>query len=289
MEPQADSRLSRPQAPNAGLNGHASDPLPMADGAPSALNLGAVRLHELQLLTMRVEELTIANRRKDEFLAILSHELRSPLASIQYGIGVLRGRSGADVAVQQLMHDLIDRQARQMSILAAGLLDIERIASGQFIMQPDRIDLRAVVAKAIETLEPDFERRDQVLSPTWPPSSIWVLADASRLEQVFINLLSNASKYTDVGGQVSLSLSIEDGRAIFRIEDSGIGISAHTLPKIFDLYVQADAASARSRSGLGIGLAIVRSIVQLHGGSVVATSAGVGHGSEFTVCLPALE
>jgi signal transduction histidine kinase len=289
MEPQhAESRPPGPEVLNAGFNGRTSDALPRAESTVTAFDLKAIRLNELLLLTTKIAELTTANRRKDEFLATLSHELRSPLASIQYGIGVLRGQSGPDVAVQHLMHNLIERQARQMSSLAAGLLDIERIASGHLLMQPDRIDLRAVVAKAIETLEPDFDRRNQALLPTWPASSIWVLADASRLEQVFINLLTNASKYTDAGGRISLSLSIESGSAIVRIKDSGIGISGRILPNIFDLYVQADATAARSRSGLGIGLALVRSIVHLHGGSVVATSAGLGHGSEFIVRLPAL-
>lgn len=241
---------------------------------------------EFHLLLTQIDQLALANRRKDEFLAILSHELRSPLASIQYAIGVLRGRSGGDLTVQRGMHELIDRQVRQMTLLAAGLLDVGRISSGHLLLQPKRLDLRAVLSNAIETVEPEFKRRSQALEATWARSSLWVMADASRLEQVFINLLANASKYTDAGGRVELSLSADHADAIVRIKDSGIGIAAHVLPNIFDLFVQADAASARSKSGMGIGLALVRSIVELHGGRVGATSAGLGQGSEFTVRLP---
>jgi signal transduction histidine kinase len=256
------------------------------DVAGVAVDEKTFLLNELQLLATEMEELSIANRRKDEFLAVLSHELRNPLASIQHSIGVLRSRIGAEVTVQRGMHELIERQVRQIAQLASGLLDVGRITSGHLLMERRRVDLRAVLAHAIETLEPEFYRRGQALLPTWAPSVIWLLADASRLEQVFVNLLANASRYTDAGGRVSLSVSAHDGQAIVRIKDSGIGIAANALPHIFDLYVQADATSARSRSGLGIGLALVHKIVQLHGGTVCATSAGPGHGSEFIVRLP---
>lgn len=244
------------------------------------------RSNDIQVLIAQIGQLVLANRRKDEFLAVLSHELRSPLASIQHGIGVLRGGGGRDVAVQRGMHELIERQVRQMSMIASGLLDVGRITSGHLLLQPERIELRALLSNAIETLEPDFRRRTQALEATWACSSVWVMADASRVEQVFINLLTNASKYTDAGGSVALSLSARDGHAIVRIKDSGIGIAAHALPNIFDLFMQADAASARSRSGMGIGLALVRTIVELHSGSVTAFSAGLGQGSEFVVRLP---
>ncbi|MGA8708125.1 MAG: HAMP domain-containing sensor histidine kinase, partial [Steroidobacteraceae bacterium] len=229
-------RAPKTGAGSSGLNGHG-----IAVSALAPIDESTIRVNELQLLTAKLEELTTANRRKDEFLTILSHELRSPLASIQYGIGVLRSESGADISVQRGMHELIERQARQMTQLAAGLLDVGRIASGHFLVQLERIDLRGVVAKAIETIEPDFDRRNQVLVPTWSPESTWVMADASRLDQVFVNLLANASKYTDAGGQISLSLSAEKGHAVVRIKDSGIGITALALPNIFELYVQADA------------------------------------------------
>jgi len=208
------------------------------------------------------------------------------LASIQHGIGVLRGQKGADETVRRGMYELIERQLRQIAHFASGLLDVGRITSGHLLVQRERTDLHAVVARAIETVEPEFGRRRQVLAPTWTEAGIWLMADASRLEQVFVNLLVNASKYTDPGGRISLSMSAQGRHAVVRIKDSGIGIDAQALPQIFDLYVQVDAAAARSRSGLGIGLALVRSIVQLHGGTVTATSAGLGQGSEFAVRLP---
>ncbi len=285
MEPHHETILvPRADRPNACLNGHASDERCATAAASLASNEKVFRVNELQLLSMQVEQLTAANHRKDEFLATLSHELRSPLASIQYGLAILRGQEGADRTVERGMHELIDRQVRQVAHLAAGLLDVGRISSGHLQLQQERLDLCAVLVRAIETLEPEFKARDQELVPTWTPASIWVMADASRLEQVFVNLLGNASKYTDAGGQISLWASANDQHAVVRIKDSGIGIAAHALPHIFDLYVRADATAARS--GTGIGLAVVRAIVQLHGGSVTAASKGLGCGSEFAVRLP---
>jgi signal transduction histidine kinase len=259
----------------------------MAAIAVTVLDERAISVNQLRLLTLQVEQLTAANRRKDEFLAIVSHELRSPLASIMYASGILRRQLGADVAIQRRMHELIERQARQMAFLATALLDVDRINSGRLRVQLERVDLRAVLARAVETLELDFRERNQDLTTTSAIASVWVMADAGRLEQVFVNLLANASKYTDHGGQVSLSLSAEDGHATVRIRDSGIGISAQALPHIFELYAQVDHRSPRSSLGMGIGLAVARTIVQLHGGSVSAMSAGLGQGSEFTVSLPA--
>ena len=288
MQPeQAASRVTQAGLPNAALNGHSFTSTRTTDIGVTASYKEPFQVTDLQLLTLQIERLTTANRRKDEFLAILSHELRSPLASIQYGIGILRSPSGADVTIQRGMHELIERQVRQVILLAAGLLDVARITGGHLQVQLEPIDLRSVLVRALETLEPEFKGRSQELASTWTAPSASMMADASLLEQVFVNLLANASKYTDAGGRISLSLSVDDGRAIVRIMDSGIGIAAHSLPNIFDLYVQADPTAARSRSGLGIGLALVRSIVQLHGGSVRAESAGLGLGSEFIVSLPA--
>jgi two-component system, sensor histidine kinase len=239
-----------------------------------------------RLARSRIEELIAADRRKDEFLAILCHELRSPLASIQNAIVVLRSRSGNDLAIQRRMHALVDRQVRQMTLLAAGLLDVSQIACGRLRLQRDRVDLCVVVRDAIETLESDFNQRDHRVAENWTDAPVWLQADASRLEQVFVNLLANASKYTDAGGELAVSIHTRGGHAEVCIRDSGIGIAHDVLPHIFDLYVQADEAAARSRSGLGIGLALVRVLAELHGGSVTAASAGLGQGSEFTVRLP---
>jgi signal transduction histidine kinase len=234
----------------------------------------------------RIEELISADRHKDEFLAVLCHELRSPLASIHNAIVILRGRAGEDVALQLRMHALIERQVCQMTQLAAGLLDVTRISRGRLRLKRERVDLCVVVRAAIETVEADCNQRDHRVAASWPDAPVWLHADASRLEQLFVNLLANASKYTDDGGDLALSVQTSEGDAVVCIRDSGIGIAPDVLPYIFDLFVQADEAAARSRSGLGIGLALVRMLAELHGGSVMAASAGLGHGSEFTVRLP---
>jgi signal transduction histidine kinase len=234
----------------------------------------------------RIEELITADRRKDEFLAVLCHELRSPLASIQNAIVILRGRAGEDRALQFRMHTLIERQVCQMTRLATGLLDVARITCGRLRLKRERVDLCAVVRDAIETLEPDFNQRDHRVAATCPDAPVWLHADASRLQQIFVNLLANASKYTDAGGDLALSVHTSAGHAVVCIRDSGIGIARDVLPHIFDLFVQADETDARSRSGLGVGLALVRMLAELHGGSVIAASAGLGQGSEFTVRLP---
>lgn len=240
------------------------------------------------LSQMQMAELRSASRRKDEFLAVLAHELRSPLACIQSAIGILRQPTGDERLVQHRMHELIGRQAGQMARLVAGLLDVSRIACGQLRLQRERIDLRAVLSNAVETIEPDIRQRSQRLATTWPESSPWLLADVGRLEQVFVNLLGNASKYTEEGGELALSLERCDGGAVVRVRDSGIGIAPDALPHIFDLFTQCDPTAPRSRSGLGVGLALVRTIVELHGGTVTAGSDGLGRGSEFTVRLPYL-
>jgi two-component system CheB/CheR fusion protein len=234
----------------------------------------------------QIEELRSGNRGKDEVLAIIAHELRSPLASIESAIGVLRQPSGEEDAVRQRMHELIERQVRQMGRLVADLLDVSRVNCGQLRLQRDRIDLHAVLTNAIETVELGIRERRQRLTTLLPGCDRWLLGDVGRLEQVFVNLLANASKYTDAGGELALSLTVCEQEAVVRVRDSGVGIGADALPHIFDLFTQGDPAAARSRSGLGVGLALVRSIVELHGGSVTAASAGIGQGSEFTVRLP---
>jgi two-component system, sensor histidine kinase len=239
-----------------------------------------------RLARPRIEDLISADRRKDEFLAVVCHELRSPLASIQNAIGILRSRTGDDLALQGRMHALIERQVCQMTLLAVGLLDVSRITCGQLRLKRERVDLCAVVRDAIETLEADLDRRNHRVAATWPDAPIWLHADASWLGQVFVNLLANASKYTDSGGELALSVHTHGGHAVVCVRDSGIGIAHDVLPHIFDLFVQADDAAPRSNAGLGIGLALVRMLTELHGGSVIAASAGLGQGSEFTVRLP---
>lgn len=236
----------------------------------------------------QVEALTCANRRKDEFLAMLSHELSSPLAAIHHAVRFM-GSEGAEAATQQRMQALIERQLTRMTVLIEELRDVSRIASGHLHLQRERIDLRDVVRCTIETLEWEIEEHGHRLSVELPDVPVWLQADRRRLEQVFVNLLANASRYTDAGGQLALQVQVKDREAIIRVRDSGIGIAPESLPHIFDLFKQGDAADPRSSAGLGVGLAVVRNLIELHRGSVVAASDGVGHGSEFTVRLPTAE
>ena len=242
----------------------------------------------LRQARLRVEELTAANRRKDEFLAMLSHELRSPLAAIQDAVRLLSSQTGESPPQQrtQALQALIERQVRRMTQLVDDLLDVSRISHGRLHLQRERIDLRVVVSNAIETLEADINERHHRLTTALPDAPVWLHADPWRLEQVFVNLLANASRYTDAGGELAVWVHTRDGHAVVGIRDSGIGIAPDALAHIFDLFRQADVAAPRSKSGLGIGLALVRNLVELHGGSVSAASAGVGQGSEFTVRLP---
>jgi len=234
----------------------------------------------------RIKELGSTDRLKNEFLATVCHELRSPIGAIQNAVKVLRSPKSAAVALQHQMFGLIERQTQQMAFLVGGLLDITRITRGQLELQCELVDLRAVLRTAAETLEWELKRRSQRLTLSGQESSVWLVADAARLEQVFVNLLGNASKYTDIGGEIAVSVHVSDGSAIVRIRDSGIGIAPDTLPHIFNLFMQVHATAPRSGSGLGIGLALVRAIVEKHGGNVAAVSAGLGLGSEFTVRLP---
>jgi signal transduction histidine kinase len=236
------------------------------------------------LLLTRIDDLINADRRKDESMALLLHELRSPLASIQNAVAVLRRRS-QDETLQQRMHELIERQVRQIALLTSSLCQMAGPLLEKLQPQLVRLDLCTVLNKAAETVTAEFTQRLNQLSVELPESSMWILGDASRLEQVFVNLLANASKYSDVGGRIILSMQACDGCAEVRVRDFGIGIEADSMPHIFDLFVRADTTAVRTRSGLGIGLALVRSILDSHHGSVSAASAGVGQGSEFTVRL----
>jgi signal transduction histidine kinase len=242
-------------------------------------------LRLLRRARKRVKTLAAANRRKDEFLATLSHELRSPLASIQNALHLLSIRPG-EASARQGAQALIERQVRRMTRLVDDLLEVSWINHGRLRLRCERIDLRLVVNNAIETLQSDIKERNHHLSVALPDSPVWLQADSWRLEQVFVNLLANASKYTDAGGELAVWMHTPDGQVVVRIRDSGMGIAPDALPRIFDLFRQTDEADDRSRSGLGIGLALVRNLVESHGGSVIAASGGLGKGSEFTVRLP---
>jgi signal transduction histidine kinase len=257
------------------------------DSAHAARSSSGVAQRSLtHLPPSEVDELLTAVRRKDEFLATLCHELRSPLGAIQNALGILNGQAGQDLAALQRLHALIERQVRHMMRLTADLLDVSGISHGQLRLQRERMDLREVLHQAIETMDSELQQHGHRLAICLPEAPVWLQADATRLQQVFDNLLANAFKYTDPGGDLALSLHVHDGYAVVNVRDSGIGIAAETLPHIFDLFMQADPPARHYGPGLGIGLALVRMLVEMHGGRVAAMSAGVGQGSEFSVRLP---
>ena len=231
------------------------------------------------------DELHTENGQPNEFMTVFSHELRNALGAIHSATQILRmDTSAAPATVKARL--LIERQVGQMTRLVEDLLDVSRVRSGHLRLQCERIDLCAVAAHAAQTVEFVMQQRNHRLTTAFPDAPVWLTADPARLEQVIVNLLFNAAKYTDEGGDVGLSVEREDGEATVRIRDTGIGIAPDVLPHVFDLFVQADPSSRRADAGLGIGLALVRSLVERHGGRVTVVSAGPGHGSEFTVRLP---
>jgi signal transduction histidine kinase len=219
------------------------------------------------------------------FMTVFSHELRNSLGAIRSATRILNTEpSDGPPAVKA--RAMIERQVDQMTRLVEDLLDASRVRSGQLHLQCERVDLCAVLAHAAQAVEFTMQQQNHKMITSFPVAPIWLQADAARLEQVFVNLLSNAAKYTDAGGSIGLRVVREMSQAVVRIRDSGIGISPEVLPHVFDLFVQADPSSRRGNAGLGIGLALVRNLIERHGGFVTVASAGLGHGSEFTVRLP---
>jgi signal transduction histidine kinase/ActR/RegA family two-component response regulator len=225
------------------------------------------------------------DRRKDDFLATLGHELRNPLAAIRHAVEVLQ-MPGVDQADLQHALGVVRRQVGQLSRLVDDLLDVSRITRGKTRLSKERVDLAGILARAAETVQPLMKERGHVLTVSLPSEPLWLDADPSRLEQVLANLLTNAAKYTDPGGQVWLEGARRANHAEARVRDTGIGIRPEVLPHVFDLFVQADPALNRAEGGMGIGLTLVRRLVELHGGRVWANSPGAGRGSEFVVRLP---
>ncbi|HKB04417.1 MAG TPA: ATP-binding protein [Gemmataceae bacterium] len=229
------------------------------------------------------KRLAEADRRKDEFLFTLSHELRNPLGAIQTAVGVLQ-MPGAAGEIAERALGAIDRQLRRMTRMVTDLLDVSRIAQGKLSVRLETIDLAEAARAAVEATAgqaAELKIKTQVTA-----ESVWVRADPGRLEQVLTNLLTNAVKYTEAGGAVTVTVGPEDRRAVARVRDTGVGIGPDLLPQVFELFVQADAG--RSQGGLGIGLHLVKRLVEFHGGTVEAHSEGPGTGSMFTVRLPAV-
>jgi signal transduction histidine kinase/DNA-binding response OmpR family regulator len=236
------------------------------------------------LLVRNIQE---TDRRKDEFLAMLAHELRNPLAPIRNAVQVMRVLSSDDDRLRNA-RDLIERQVRHMTRLVDDLLDVSRITRGKIQLRPERLDAAVAVANAVETSRPLIESRRHELSLQLPSEPLQIKADPARLAQVLSNLLNNAAKYTPEGGRIWLAVEREGGYAVFRVRDNGTGIPPQILPHIFDLFTQADQSLDRAHGGLGIGLTLVRRLIEMQHGTVTAFSAGPGQGSEFVVRLPAL-
>jgi len=234
-----------------------------------------------------IQDVKEADRKKDEFLALLAHELRNPLAPMSNALHMLR-HTGNAVESSRPALDLMQRQLGQLVRLVDDLMDAGRINLGKIALRPERIDLATVLYKAVESAQPLTDRMQQVLTLTPSPEPIYLNADPVRLTQVIGNILSNASKFTGVGGRIDLTAERDGLNAVVWVRDTGIGIGADKLPHIFDMFMQIDNSLGRSQSGLGIGLTLVKQLVELHAGTVEAHSAGPEQGSAFVVRLPAL-
>lgn len=230
-------------------------------------------------------EKELASRAKDEFLAMLGHELRNPLAPIVTALELLKLKNEGEL---QQEHQIIERQAKHLSRLVDDLLDVTRITRGKIELRKEPTELREVVARAIEDTRPLLEERCHLLTANLPDNEVWVFGDPVRLAQVFSNLLTNAAKYTDPGGKIAVSMHADETQASVIVRDNGSGISTELFPRLFKIFEQGVATIDRSKGGLGIGLALVKNFVDLHGGTVTGRSEGVGQGSEFTVRLPML-
>ncbi len=229
-------------------------------------------------------ELAATDRRKTEFLATLAHELRNPLAPLTNGLHLLR--MSANPAAQQKAREMMERQLRHLVRLVDDLLDIARISSGKMELKKERVELNAVLGSAVETSMPVINAAGHTLDLSLPSETLHLLADSTRIAQVVSNLLNNAAKYTPQGGRLQLSARAEGDQAVIAVSDTGIGIAPDALTEVFEMFTQVGRNRNRSQGGLGIGLALVRRLVQLHGGSVTADSAGTHQGSTFTVRLP---
>ncbi len=234
------------------------------------------------------ERLREEAHRKDEFLAMLAHELRNPLAPIRNGVSILQLDASADPDAREVL-DMMDRQVEQMVRLVDDLLDVSRILRGKIGLRREVLDLPTLIKQAAETAQPLIDTHHHELTLTFGPGPMHVYGDATRLAQVFANLLNNAAKYTDSGGRIRVDVQSDgDGSITTSVQDNGMGISADMLTRVFDLFSQAERSLDRSQGGLGLGLTLVRRLVEMHGGSVDVSSRGLGHGSEFRVTLPAV-
>lgn len=258
-----------------------------AAGAVDGVLLSGCDVTEQVHARERVEQLRHAaedaNRSKDEFMAMLGHEMRNPLAPISTALQLMKLKQEPAFARER---EVIERQVDHLAHLVDDLLDVSRITSGKVELKRERLNVAAVVARSLEVASPLLEQRQHHLSVSVVAHGLYVEGDALRLSQVVSNLLTNAAKYTDVGGKIEISAVREGADVVLRIKDNGVGILPEMLPRVFDLFSQERQSMERARGGLGLGLTIVRSLVEMHGGKVGAHSEGRGLGSEFSVRLP---
>ena len=236
-------------------------------------------------LRQMAADLSEADQRKDEFLATLAHELRNPLAPIRNSLQILK-MPRVDAETAQRSRDMMERQVHHLVRLVDDLLDVSRVMRGKIELRRERVELATVVARAVEMAQPLIDAQGHELTVSLPPESLPLDADPVRLAQVVGNLLTNAAKYTETKGRIWLTAQREGAQAVLRVRDTGIGIAPDILPKVFDLFVQVDHAATKSQGGLGIGLTLVKNLVEMHHGTVKASSTGLGKGSEFVVRLP---
>jgi signal transduction histidine kinase len=242
---------------------------------------------EIAERTRAEQALKEADRHKDEFLAMLAHELRNPLAPIHNAVELMRMKPLADPQLNWA-RDVIARQFTSLTRLVDDLLDVSRITRGKINLTREVVDFEALISRAVETVHPLVNEHRHELTLELPEPGVKIFGDPTRLTQVIANVLGNAAKYTDTGGRISLTAAVKQSDVEIRIRDNGIGIRPEMLPYVFELFTQLDRADGRTQGGLGIGLALVRQLVQMHGGSVSAVSEGSGKGSEFVIRLPIL-
>ena len=248
---------------------------------------GALAMRNVQLFAREQAartEAEAANRAKDQFLALLAHELRNPLAPILTSAVVIR-RIGAAPAIERAAN-IVERQARHLGRLLDDLLDVSRITRGMIDLRCETVALAAAVTDALEAARPLIDEAGHAVSLSLPSNPVYVEADPTRLEQIVVNILNNAAKYTPPKGRITVNVFQEDGKGVLRIRDTGVGISPEMLPRIFDLFTQGDQSLAHTSGGLGVGLTLVHRLIELHGGRVSVHSDGAGRGSEFTIRLP---
>ena len=227
-----------------------------------------------------------SDRKKDEFIALLAHELRNSLAPIRYGLQVIR--LSEDRAARFRSQEMMDRQLAHMVRMIDDLLDVSRIGQQKMELRRERVSLADVISSAVETARPIVDEAGHILTVELPTNSVFLDADLTRLSQVFSNLLTNSAKYTGRGGRIWLAAETSNGEIVVSVRDTGIGIPPPALPTIFDMFSQVDRPIERNTGGLGIGLALAKGLVEMHGGTVTAHSEGLGPGSTFSVRLPVL-